>query len=125
LLSTRGVLVNIPTPRYAFHKLIVSEERRGRSPAKSRKGLAQSAQLAEVLLQDNPESLRLSWEALSAGGKGWVARAGASITRMTTTNPEIAHQLCDLLGIKIETPPPPLPAGSSSRAGRNPSKKTR
>jgi hypothetical protein len=39
---------------------------------------------------------------------------------MTTTNPEIARQLCDLLGIKIETPPPaPLPAGSSRRAGRN------
>jgi len=121
LLSARGVLVNIPTPsRYALHKLIVSEERRGRSPAKSRKDLAQSAQLAEVLLQDNPGGLRLSWEALSARGKGWVTKAEASLIRMTTINPEIARQLCELLGIKVETPPPaPLPAGSSRRAGRN------
>jgi hypothetical protein len=39
---------------------------------------------------------------------------------MTTTNPEIAHQLCDLLEIKIETPPPALRVGQGATHQKNP-----
>jgi len=59
LLYRAGVLVQVPRPeRFAIHKLIVADRRRGGpDELKSRKDRAQAAFLIEVLAEDRPEDL--------------------------------------------------------------------
>jgi hypothetical protein len=62
-----GVLVQIPRPdRFAIHKLIVSQRRRGRDTLKARKDLLQAEFLIEVLAEDRPDELAQAYrDALS------------------------------------------------------------
>lgn len=78
-----GVLVNVPRPaRFAFHKLIVAEERPAADQAKVRKDLLQAGLLLRVLLEDRPGDLILAWEALAERGRGWVQRIKKSLPRL-------------------------------------------
>lgn len=69
-----GVPINVPAPeRYAIHKLIVSRLRiaTAASQAKSRKDLAQSEALLEVLLEDRPDELQEVWNEALRRGRKW------------------------------------------------------
>ncbi len=74
----RGLLVSIPAPaRFAFHKLIVSQERPVVEHNKRVKDVAQAAQLLDALVELRPGDLPPAWEELKRRGKGWISAAGA------------------------------------------------
>ncbi|WP_138469308.1 GSU2403 family nucleotidyltransferase fold protein [Poseidonocella sp. HB161398] len=86
-LYRSGVLVQIPRPeRFAIHKLIVADRRRGGpDQAKSRKDLGQAAFLVEVLAEDRPDDLAEAYgDALSRGPR-WRERIAASLERLPGT----------------------------------------
>lgn len=87
VLYRSGVLVQIPQPeRYAIHKLIVADRRRGGpDQIKSHKDRAQAAFLIEVLAQDRPEELRDAYEVALASGPRWGERIASSLRRMPKT----------------------------------------
>lgn len=86
-LYRSGVLIQIPRPeRFAIHKLIVADRRRGGpDQIKSRKDRAQAAFLIRILSEDRPEDLRDAWEDARSRGTRWQARIDASLARMPDT----------------------------------------
>lgn len=86
-LYRSGVLVQVPRPeRFAIHKLIVADRRRGGpDELKSRKDRAQAGFLIEVLSRDRPEDLAEAREAALASGPDWRNRIAASLARMPET----------------------------------------
>ena len=87
-LYRSGVLVQIPRPeRFAIHKLIVADRRRGGpDQAKARKDRGQAAFLVQVLAEDRPEDLRDAYRDALSRGPRWRARIGASLARMPQTD---------------------------------------
>lgn len=86
-LYRSGVLVQIPRPeRYAVHKLIVADRRRGGERLKAAKDRAQARTLIEVLAEDRPDDLAEAYAAARAKGPQWRKRIDATLTRA----PEIA-----------------------------------
>ena len=86
-LYRSGVLVQIPRPeRFAIHKLIVADRRRGGpEQAKARKDRGQAAFLIAVLAEDRPDDLREAWEEALSRGPRWRQRIGATLARMPET----------------------------------------
>ena len=86
-----GILVRIPRPeRFAMHKLIVADRRRGGDTAeKARKDRAQAAFLIEALALQRPEDLADAYEDARGRGKRWGQRIDASLKRM----PEVGEIL--------------------------------
>lgn len=86
-LYRSGVLIQIPRPeRFAIHKLIVADRRRGGpDQIKSRKDRAQAAFLIRILSEDRPDDLRDAWEDARSRGTRWQARIDASLARMPDT----------------------------------------
>ncbi|WP_295043536.1 GSU2403 family nucleotidyltransferase fold protein [uncultured Paracoccus sp.] len=93
-LYRSGVLVQIPRPeRFAIHKLIVADRRKGGpDQAKSRKDRGQAAFLIAALAQDRPDDLAEALEDARTRGPRWRARIDASLSRM----PDTARTLHDL-----------------------------
>ena len=87
LLYRSGVLIQVPRPeRFAIHKLIVADRRRGGpDELKSRKDRAQAAFLIAVLAAERPEDLAEAYETALASGPAWRARIAASLSRMPET----------------------------------------
>jgi hypothetical protein len=87
-----GVLVQIPRPeRFAIHKLIVADRRRGGPDAlKSEKDRRQAAFLIEVLAEDRPDELREAYEDALSRGPKWRERIAASLKRMPETDGRLA-----------------------------------
>jgi hypothetical protein len=87
VLYRSGVLVQIPQPeRYAIHKLIVADRRRGGpDQIKSRKDRAQAAFLIRALAEDRPDELREAHEDARARGPRWGERIDSSLKRMPET----------------------------------------
>lgn len=87
VLYRSGVMVQIPRPeRFAIHKLIVADRRRGGSDqAKARKDRGQAAFLIDVLAEDRPDDLREAFEDALSRGPRWRARIEASLSRMPRT----------------------------------------
>lgn len=86
-LYRSGVLVQIPRPeRYAIHKLIVADRRRGGADQiKAIKDRAQAAFLIEILAQDRPDDLADAYQDALTRGPRWRARIEASLARMPAT----------------------------------------
>ncbi|WP_054302881.1 GSU2403 family nucleotidyltransferase fold protein [Gemmobacter sp. LW-1] len=86
-LYRSGVLVQIPRPeRFAIHKLIVADRRRGGvDQAKARKDRGQAAFLIGILAQDRPDDLAEALAEAQARGPRWRQRIGASLSRMPDT----------------------------------------
>lgn len=86
-LYRSGVLVQIPRPeRFAIHKLIVADRRRGGADqAKARKDRGQAAFLIGILAQDRPDDLAEALADAQARGPRWRQRIGASLSRMPDT----------------------------------------
>ena len=90
-LYRSGVLIQIPRPeRFAIHKLIVAERRKGGSMAgKAAKDRAQAAFLIRALAELRPDELAEAYAEARARGSGWETRIAASLKRM----PEVAEML--------------------------------
>ncbi|VDS08625.1 hypothetical protein PARHAE_01809 [Paracoccus haematequi] len=93
-LYRSGVLVQIPRPeRFAIHKLIVADRRKGGpDQAKARKDRGQAAFLIEALAQDRPDDLAEALADARSRGPRWRSRIEASLARM----PRSAEILRDL-----------------------------
>ena len=91
-LYRSGVLVQIPRPeRFAIHKLIVADRRRGGPDAiKAVKDRAQAAFLIRVLAEDRPDDLREAHEDALDRGPQWRERIGRSLSRMPDTAARLA-----------------------------------
>ena len=75
-----GTLVQIPRPeRYAVHKLIVSQRRRGPNRLKARKDLGQAAALIAVLAEDRPSELLDAYETAQDKGPKWREALDAAL----------------------------------------------
>ena len=86
-LYRSGVLVQIPrAERFAIHKLIVADRRRGGPyQGKARKDRGQAAFLIQILAQDRPDDLRDAYEDARARGPRWRERIDASLARLPET----------------------------------------
>ncbi|QBK31723.1 nucleotidyltransferase family protein [Roseitalea porphyridii] len=87
VLYRSGVLVQVPRPeRFAIHKLIVADRRRGGADRlKSRKDRAQAAFLIAVLSEDRPDELAEAYEDALSRGPRWRERIAASLKRLPET----------------------------------------
>lgn len=96
-LYRSGVLVQVPRPeRFAIHKLIVADRRRGGpDQLTARKDRAQAAFLVAVLSEDRPDDLLEAYEDALSRGPRWRERITASLKRM----PETAERLSALAAV--------------------------
>jgi hypothetical protein len=83
-LYRSGVLVQVPRPeRFAIHKLIVAERRRGGpDQLKARKDGAQAEFLITVLAELRPDELHDAYEEAMNRGPNWQRRIAASLKRL-------------------------------------------
>ncbi len=88
-----GVLVQIPQPeRFAIHKLIVADRRRGiENRLKSEKDRRQAAFLIDVLAEDRPDELHDAYQDALSRGPKWRTRIAASLSRMPETADRLRH----------------------------------
>lgn len=78
-----GIFVNVPQPaRFAFHKLITSQERAAAMHTKTEKDIRQASQVFLLLCEERPEDVRLAWDDLKARGTGWAKRIVAAMKRV-------------------------------------------
>ncbi len=93
-LYRSGVLVQIPRPeRYAIHKLIVSDRRRGGSDSlKSQKDMMQAEFLIGILAEDRPDELKEAYHDAINSGPRWQERLQKALSRMPKSN-EILQDL--------------------------------
>lgn len=93
MLYRSGTLVQIPRPeRYAVHKMIVSQRRRGTGNPKVKKDLLQAEALIRTLAQDRPVELRLAYRTARETGTSWSAALDGALAM----RPSIADMLADL-----------------------------
>lgn len=89
-LYRSGVLVQIPSPeRYAVHKLIVAQRRKGLGRSKAIKDLAQARVLIEALSDVRPGELALALKEARGRGPKWRDAIDASLE----AQPAIADRL--------------------------------
>ena len=82
-----GILVQIPRPeKYAIHKLIVADRRRG-SPAahKSHKDREQAAFIIKTMSEDRPHDLWSTYQDALSRGPKWRERIERSLAKMAAT----------------------------------------
>ncbi|QPC43834.1 hypothetical protein HW532_14740 [Kaustia mangrovi] len=86
-LYRSGVLVQAPRPeRFAIHKLIVADRRRGAPERlKARKDRAQAEFLVAVLSEDRPDDLAEAYEDALSRGPRWRDRIKTSLKHMPAT----------------------------------------
>ena len=74
----------IPRPeRYAIHKLIVADRRRGGPDVmKSRKDRLQATFLIRALAEDRPDDLSEAYQEALAGGPSWCNHIARSLKRL-------------------------------------------
>ncbi len=78
-----GVLVRVPAPvRFAIHKLLIAQERRGRFLAKKSKDLAQAGDLIDIFLQTDGDGLQAGLDAARARGPKWQKNINASLREL-------------------------------------------
>ena len=87
LLYRSGALIQVPRPeRFAIHKLIVSERRRGFDAVqKAQKDRSQAAFLIRVLSEEDPHALSAANADALAKGPAWRDAVAAALLRMPET----------------------------------------
>ncbi len=84
-----GVLANIPDPaRYAYHKLIVMQERPATEHVKRNKDLRQASLLINLLAAERPGDLQIAWDALVGRGEPWEKKVAKGYKEMQKLFPE-------------------------------------
>jgi len=105
-LHGTGVLVRVPTPiRFAVHKLIVAQRRRGTDTTKKQKDLMQARELIDVFLATDDVALQDALDEARSRGKAWKSAINASLE-------EIGREA------RQGVPPLPVAPTSRSRVGR-------
>lgn len=95
-----GALVNVPQPaRFAFHKLIVSQERELTAHIKVEKDIMQAGQIMLVLVDERPGDLLLAWDEIKRRGDGWVKRTTAGLAALGEYNRSAYKRAVRLLKI--------------------------
>ena len=91
LLYRSGALIQVPRPeRFAIHKLIVSERRRGFDAVqKAQKDRSQAAFLIRVLAEEDPHALAEAHRDALSKGPAWRVAISEALKRL----PETAKQL--------------------------------
>jgi hypothetical protein len=75
-----GVLVRVPPPlRFAAHKLLIAQERRGRFSAKKPKDLAQARDLIDIFSETDSAALEEALDDARARGPKWKRHINASL----------------------------------------------
>lgn len=75
-----GILVRVPPPmRYAIHKLLIAQERRGLSLAKRQKDLSQARDLLDIFVKTDSGGLEDALEEARARGPSWKKNINASL----------------------------------------------
>jgi hypothetical protein len=75
-----GVLVKVPPPlRYAIHKLLIAQERRGKFAAKKQKDLDQARDLIDIFLATNDLELQDALDDARSRGRAWQTAINASL----------------------------------------------
>ncbi|WP_367646873.1 nucleotidyltransferase family protein [Ruegeria arenilitoris] len=94
LLYRSGILIQIPRPeRFAIHKLIAADRRRGGpDELKSRKDRAQAEFQIEVLHQNRPEDLTEAYETALERGPAWRAHISESLELLPQTKAILTSQ---------------------------------
>jgi len=93
-----GILVNVPDPaRFAFHKLIVAGERGASLHAKRDKDLHQAGQVFEILVQERPDDVRLSWVEIHRRGGGWVGRVRTGLESLGRLSRDVGAAVRNLI----------------------------
>ncbi|SMX51055.1 nucleotidyltransferase family protein [Actibacterium lipolyticum] len=91
ILYRSGVMVQIPRPeRFAIHKLIVADRRKGRDALKASKDRRQAGFLISVLAEDRPDDLQDAYEDAQSRGPKWRERIAASLERMPNAKAALA-----------------------------------
>lgn len=85
-LYREGVLLQVPAPeRFAVHKLIVSERRKGGGQAKAIKDRAQASALIEALADLRPAELAAAYTEARRQGPQWATYLDAALRRDLVT----------------------------------------
>jgi len=78
-----GVLVKVPPPlRYAIHKLLIAQERRGKFSPKKRKDLEQARDLLDIFLETDKILLQTTLDDARDRGKAWRIGINASLQEL-------------------------------------------
>jgi len=94
-----GILVNVPAPaRFAFHKLIIAQERDVSTHDKTEKDLLQAAQLLSVMAEERAGDLMLASDEIKARGGGWVKRVRKGLSMMKRLDQAAFDRTSSLLG---------------------------
>ncbi len=81
-----GVLIQVPrVERYAVHKLIVANRRKGDDALKAQKDRMQAAFLIEVLAQDRPDDLAMAWQQARDNGLQWTKHMDTTLKSLPQT----------------------------------------
>ncbi len=98
LLGRSAILVNVPDPaRFAFHKLIASQERAAAFHAKATKDRQQAARLLEVLLEDRPADVNAAWAALKERGQRWTQAAEQGLAQIEPDHAGLVRTLREVM----------------------------
>ena len=78
-----GFLVNVPSPaRFAFHKLIVTQERDVTAQSKTEKDFLQTSQIFSFLAEERPGDILLAWDGIKTRGRSWTKRIHTGLSIM-------------------------------------------
>jgi len=78
-----GVIVRVPPPaRYAVHKLLIAQERRGLYRTKKTKDLAQASDILDILLETDSAALEDALDEARGRGPNWKKNISASLKQM-------------------------------------------
>lgn len=71
-MGDKGILVNLPQPgKFAIHKLLVSNLRKGEDVVKIPKDIAQASALIHCMMAHDPASLKAAWDEAWDIGAAW------------------------------------------------------
>lgn len=89
VINAGGILVQVPDPaRFAFHKLIVAQERPASEHTKRNKDLRQASLMFTVLAEERPGDLLVAWKNLIGRGEGWKRKCLKGLSAMQRRHPE-------------------------------------
>lgn len=98
VINSEGILVNVPNPaRFAFHKIIISQERNSFAHAKTMKDISQAAKLFDILSEERPGDVLLAWDDLKIRGKKWVKHFKAGLKVLKTKYPAEFQKLISVI----------------------------
>ena len=104
-LFHEGIHINVPAPeRYAIHKLIVSQNRKGTYLQKRRKDLAQAEWLIKVMLEKEPYRLCTAWEEARGCGKKWSHLVDAGLAEIPSVRERFFAEMRNLSNSPLMEP---------------------